>query len=126
MLAGGGGFAGDSKFLPLQSAHPRITAIEPHQFAMRASLDDSPVLEIKDLIGLNCLRKIMRNQESGSRGVEPVQGLKHRRFVPLVQPSRWFIQNQNGRFADGRSGNGDSLALALGKSHPPLSENSFV
>src|SRR5438034_5644916 len=43
-----------------------------------------------------------------------------------MQSSGWFVEDNDRCPADGSSGDGDALALALGEGHATLAEDSFV
>ena len=77
-----------------------------------ADLLNRAVLEHDDLVGVSHEVQVVRNDDRGLVPHEGAQRKQHQMDGIGIQPCRGLVKDQDGRIANERAGNGESLALA--------------
>ena len=93
---------------------------------MAAALDDAPLVDDHDLIGIGDRRQAMRDDDGGAIGEGIGQRLLHQRFVLAVEMARGFVEHDDGRILDQHAGNGETLFFAARQSIAALADERVV
>ena len=108
---------------PIQAG---VAPARPEQFTVCAPLGYSSAFDIKNQIGGGGMPQIVRNEKRGAALVQALERLQHRPFALFVQTARRFVQDQNGRPANGGAGDGNALSLPMRKRDAPFADDGIV
>ena len=93
---------------------------------MRSPADNSPLLHRADKVGLaNCTQPVGDDDRSAI-AQKPVQSFLNQRFGGGIDARRGFIENENLRIGQDRSGDADQLALTHREVGPPFQDLGLV
>src|SRR5262245_31399442 len=104
----------------------RIAAAERQELLVRAELDDAPVIEDGDLVGVPQGREPMGNRDRRPALREAVEGLLHGPLGGGVQGARRLVEDKHRRVAQHRAGDRDPLLLAAGGARATLADPRVV
>ena len=85
---------------------------------MRAFLDDPPLIHDHDAVGGADGRQAMRDDDRRAMLHQPVERVLHQPLALRVEGGGRFVEQQQGRVAQQRAGDGDALALAARQPRP--------
>src|SRR5262249_23127623 len=103
-----------------------VPAADRQQLAMRAALDDLAILQHQDLIGAFDRRQPVRDDERRAAAAQRTQAVADHRFTLAVETRRRFVENENARISQDRTGDRDALPLAAGQLHTTLTDHRVV
>ena len=103
-----------------------VLAAGTEQFELSALFRDPLVLEVQDLVGAGHLAQVVGDQERGATPREVCQRIGHQPRVLAVKAGGWLVQDQDGRIADGRTGDRDALSLSTGQSYATFAQHGVV
>jgi hypothetical protein len=87
-----------------------------------AGLDDTAVLDHRDLVGLGDGGQPVGDDDGGPAGAEALEGVGDAGLAGRVQVAGGLVQDQQGRVGDPGPGEGDQLALPGGQQGAPLAD----
>src|SRR5699024_920435 len=103
--AGGIGAGGDEA---------AVNALLRHKFVVVAGLDDAPLVDNQDLIGVTNGIEPVGNDQQGLAPAQLGDGLLDVALVVGVHAGSGLIQNDDGSILQNAASNGDSLPLSAG------------
>src|SRR5262245_63418703 len=93
----------------LQIVQPAIQAVRGQQVPVRAALHDPAFGEHHDEMGVLHGREAVRDDEDGAMRHQPVDGFLDEALGLRIEGARRLIQDEDGRIAQQRAGDGDAL-----------------
>ena len=92
-----------------------VDAAEGEEVVVLAALDDAAVVEYEDLVGAADGRKAVGDGEDGAAAHGFVEGVLDGALGFGVEGAGGFVEDEDGRVAQERAGDGEALALAAGE-----------
>ena len=92
-----------------------VNALLRHKFVMVAGLDDAPLVDDQDLIGVANGIEPVGNDQQGLTPAQLGDGLLDVALVVGVHAGSGLIQNDDGGILQNAAGNGDPLPLSTGE-----------
>ena len=117
---------GRSSHADLSRHQPRVDAGAREQRGMGARLDHAPLVEDQDAVGADHAREPVRDHQRGPAHHEPVERLLHEGLALRVHRGERLVQHQDGRVAEERARDGDTLALAAREADRALAHTRGV
>jgi len=99
--------------IALQGMHCSVLTGLGDQLRMRTLLNDAPLVEKDDQVGVLDRGQVVRDDEGNTAVTKLPQRFADEFTVLIVQAGGWFIQNKDRRRADCSAGDGDALSLAV-------------
>src|SRR5699024_2491966 len=96
------------------------------QLVVGAALEDPPVLQDEDLVGVADGREAVGDRDGGAAAGGGVQRPGHRPFGGHVQGGGRLVQQQHGRVAQDRAGQRQALLLPAGEAVAALPHHGGV
>ncbi len=93
---------------------------------MRPHLEDPPIFNNKDTIGVLDRREPVGNDEAGTLARESVHAALDERFGKCVDRARRFVHDEDLGFSQHGAGEADQLLLPNGEEHSAFADFSFV
>ena len=93
---------------------------------MAAALDDAPVIQHHDGVGIADRGQAVRDDEHRAPPHERIHALLHDALRAGVDGGGGLVQNHHGRVGHGRARDGDQLSLALAQSAAVAGEHGLV
>lgn len=103
-----------------------VRALLCHQFVVGSLLENLSVVDHENPVRIFNSRKTVRNDERGTALQQAFDSLLHLNFCLCVDAGRRLVENQNPRIRHHRSGKGEKLALAVGKTGTALADLGVV
>ncbi len=92
---------------------------------MRAALDDAALIENEDPVRMSHGGKPMRDDDAGAPMHQSLERFVHEAFTFAVECRSGFIEQQDSRVRQNRTGDGDALTLTPGKFHAARTHHGF-
>ena len=89
-----------------------VPTLAGQELFVGAFLDDAPPMEDDNAIGQTYRAETVSDDECGASGRRALQRVDDRVLGDGIQTACGFVQNQNGRVAQHRAGDGNALLLA--------------
>src|SRR5262245_36088527 len=93
---------------------------------MRAALTYATSVQMQNRVRSRSEPEVVRDQERRPSGGQPFEGLDDGALVLAVEADGGLVEDQEPGAADGRAGDGDPLALAIGQRHATLADGRIV
>lgn len=103
-----------------------VRALFCHQFVVGSLLENLSVVDHENPVRIFNSRKTVRNDERGTALQQAFDSLLHLNFCLCVDAGRRLVENQNPRIRHHRSGKGEKLALAVGKTGTALADLGVI
>src|SRR6266568_1468742 len=110
------------RFKSLQFIQPPIAVACGHELFVPPLLDDAPLLDHQDQVGLEYGGEVVGHHEGGLSRHQTVHGHIQFRFRVRVQPRYRLIKDEDRHVLQDRSGQGYPLPLPPGQIPPPFVE----
>src|SRR5205809_1442116 len=110
----------------LEIVQPAVQAVRGQQVAVRAALDDPPLRQHDDEVGVLHGREAVRDDEHRAVRHEPLDRLLHQPLGLGVERAGGLIENEDRWIAEQCPGNRDPLALATGKPRAALAQERAI
>ena len=107
----------------LHIVQPRVETALGHQRAVRAGFSHATLIEHADLIGPGDGGKTMGDDEHGAAFLETVERDLHMALAGRVERAGGFIEQEDRRILEKRTGDGDALAFAARKRLTPFTDH---
>src|SRR5262249_50016976 len=107
----------------LQPVQPGVQPVPRQELLVLALFDDAPVLQVEDEVRARAELQVVTDEERGAARAQVLQTLNDGPVVLFVETRRGFVEDEDWSVADGRSGNGDTLALPARERHPALAHD---
>src|SRR5438874_1471832 len=119
-------FVGIDKAAGLALPQRRVVAVLPQQFAMRALLDDAPMIEHHQPIHARNRREAMRDGDHGLAGDQRAEALLDRGLDLAVERGGRLVEHQDRRVFQDHARDRDALALPAGKLDAALADLRLI
>ncbi len=110
----------------LQVVEAAVGTLPAHELIVGAGFHDSAIIQHEDLVSIPYRRESVRDDDDGSIGEEPVDRTLDEALRLAIQRRGGLIEDEDGRVAQYRTGDGDPLALPTGETHTSIAEHSVV
>ncbi len=110
----------------LRAHQPVIGAVAADQLGMAAAFDDMAFVEDEDPVGADDARQPVREDQGRASRRQAVEALLNDRFVLGVHRGERFVENEDWRITQQRTGDRQALALAARQQYPALADHRVV
>src|SRR6266481_9986551 len=102
---------GNSFVAELQRVETVIRATPLEEFTVRSALDDLPLVEYENQVGVHDGRETVSDDEHRSSGEQTIDGLLNETLRFSIERGRRFIEDEQRRIDEKRASNRQSLTL---------------